>query len=148
MSSPVQKKDFLYQNFLKDNTVYRQNEAYWARFVQQTLQGHAITPSPWLNKYYGNGTPIYDGNPIYDALLGNGKALRIIQVAPDDSESLITAWLHQTEDEQGQDLEELVIHLQLTKKTRVAALILVEKWVTTTDTTIIETFIDKTLDQL
>ncbi|MGH1339235.1 MAG: hypothetical protein ACRBFS_24165 [Aureispira sp.] len=148
MSSPIQKKDFLYPNFLNDSVVYRQNEAYWARFVQQSLEAYTIHPIPWLNKSYGDGTPMYDGNPIYDALLGKNKALRVIQVAPESDALLLSAWIHQTEDEQGEGLEELVVHLQLTKKTRIAALALLEKWVTTDDRTIMETFIDKTIDQL
>lgn len=148
MSSPIQKKDFLYYNFLENTTVYRQNEAYWTRFVQQTLASYNIHPQPWLNKHYADGSPMQDGNPIYDALLGNAKAVRIIQIQPEEEEVLISAWIKQTEHEEGDDLEELVIHLQLTKKTRVAALTLLDKWVTTSNNTIMENFIQKVLDQV
>lgn len=148
MGSPIQKKDFLYYNFLENTTIYKQNEAYWARFVQQVLAPYDIAPQPWLNKQFADGSPMQDGNPIYDALLGNGKAIRIIQIQPDEEDTLISAWIKQTENEEGADLEELVIHLQLTQKTRVAALSLLEKWVTTTDNTIMENFIQKVLDQV
>ncbi|MFK7796449.1 MAG: hypothetical protein AB8E82_03270 [Aureispira sp.] len=148
MSSPIQKKDFLYYNFLENTRIYKQNKAYWARFVQQTLASYDIHPKPWLNQHYADGRPMQDGNPIYDALLGNGKAVRIIQIQPDNEEVLISAWIKQTESEEGTELEELVIHLQLTQKTRVAALTLLEKWVTTTNNTIMENFIQKVLDQV
>lgn len=148
MGVSVQRKDFLYYNFLENTTIYRQNEAYWVRFVQQTLAPYGIQPQAWLNKQYADGSQMHDGNPIYDALLGNGKAVRIIQIQPDEEDDLISAWIKQTEDEEGADLEELVIHLQLTKKTRVAALSLIDKWVTTTEHIIMENFIQKVLDQV
>ena len=148
MGVPIQQKDFLYYNFLDNTTIYKQNEAYWTRFVQQTLAPHGIQPQTWLNKHYANGSPMQDGNPIYDALLGNGKAVRIIQIQPDGEEDLISAWIKQTENEEGADLEELVIHLQLTRRTRVAALSLIDKWVTTVEHTIMENFIQKVLDQV
>jgi hypothetical protein len=148
MGVPIQRKDFLYYNFLENTTIYRQNEAYWVRFVQQTLAPYGIQPQAWLNKQYADGSRMHDGNPIYDALLGNGKAVRIIQIQPDEEDDLISAWIKQTEDEEGADLEELVIHLQLTRKTRVAALSLIDKWVTTTEHIIMENFIQKVLDQV
>lgn len=146
MSLYNKNKDFLYQNFLNNATVYKQNEAYWARLVQQTLAPYDIQPKPWLNKYYGDGSPMLDGNPIYDALLGNGKALRIIQVAPDSEDVLISAWMNTTEKEEGEDLEELVVHLQLTKATKAVTLLLLERWLVTEDKKAMEAFIESTLN--
>lgn len=146
MSLYNKNEDFLYQNFLNNTVVYKQNEAYWARLVQQALAPYDIQPKPWLNKYYGDSSPMQDGNPIYDALLGNGKAIRIIQVAPDSEDVLISAWLNTTEQEEGEDLEELVVHLQLTKATKRVTLLLLERWVATEDRKAMEAFIDATLD--
>lgn len=147
MSLPNQNNHFLYQNFLNNPVIYQQNEAYWARWVQQTLAPYDIQPEPWLNKQYGDGSPMQDGNPIYDALLGNGKALRIIQVAPGSEEGLITAWINLTEDVEGEQLEELVLHLQLTRATRKTALSLLERWVASVDSALMEDYIQEVLEQ-
>jgi hypothetical protein len=74
MSKLITNNNFLYPTFLEDPKVYQQVEAYWKTQISELLAPQQIIPKSWLNKHYGNGEPIREGNPIYDTLLGNGKA--------------------------------------------------------------------------
>lgn len=71
---------------------------------------------PYISNEFANGEDILDGNPIFSSIITTGKGIRIIQVEPDQEQTLFTAWINQTLINES-DVEELVIALQLTKET-------------------------------
>ncbi|BDS13706.1 hypothetical protein [Aureispira anguillae] len=134
MISVVRDKDFLYKNFLTKKTIYNQNESYWKRYVKNVLKTMEIEPESWLVNEFANGNKVYDGNPIYSAKIVDKKAIRIIQEEPESDVIQIMAWIDEAEDGEQGKLVELVISLELTKKTRELALTLIEKWASETTT--------------
>ena len=99
-----------------------------------------------MTNEFANGNKIYDGNPIYSAKVLEKKAIRIIQEEPESDTLQIAAWVEDTEDENGNEIEELVISLELTRKTRELALELIQQWVLKTTTkTQMDSFIEQTL---
>lgn len=129
MDLTVNSKDFLYKEFLTDSTVYEQAEAYWKEHIEALLHDMNIKPQKWLNGYYGNGWKITDGNPIYNCRIEGEKVIRLIQEEPESDTLQIAAWMDYREDGEGTKLEELVIALELTPKTKKLALLLIKKWV-------------------
>ena len=111
----VRDKDFLYRNFLTKKTIYNQNESYWKRYVKKVLESAKIEPKLWMTNEFANGNKIYDGNPIYSAKVLEKKAIRIIQEEPESDTLQIAAWVEDTEDENENEIEELVISLELTR---------------------------------
>lgn len=71
--------DFLFSDFLEDQTTYGALQAYWhARLA--FLDGQC---APYLRTAFANGQPFYDGNPIVNLADRNaGKAARIVQQCP------------------------------------------------------------------
>jgi hypothetical protein len=129
MSSTTNHK-VLYGNFLKDQRLYGQVESYWNRHVLEVLNGMSISPKKWIENTYANGRKIRNGNPIYNAILNPGRAVRIIQEAPEEvyTGMEIEAWLDNTQDIDGNELKELVISLELTKETKNLAIQLIKYW--------------------
>ena len=72
-------------------------------------------------------TVFFDGNPIFEAVVGNQRAVRIIQQAPESDELNISAWIDQRE-VNGKILKELVIDLELTEESQAKTLQLLGIW--------------------
>jgi hypothetical protein len=118
----------LYANFLESKSVYSLNAHYWSRLLQRVTNAKKMSvQNNVLTTTFNNGRPFFDGNPIFDALIDNKKAIRIIQEQPDSSELNINAWVEETEIH-GHTVEELVINLELTKESQVIAKKLLEYW--------------------
>jgi hypothetical protein len=119
----------LYPNFLEDKRVYNLVRAFWKRFFDELAEKSNLTYIPYINQEQ-NGELEYDGNPIFSAYVPSlGRAVRIIQVAPEEDELEITAWLDTLELNEGQKLvDELVIDLILSPSAKDMATDWLTKW--------------------
>jgi hypothetical protein len=118
----------LYANFLEDKAVYSLNAHYWSRLLQRVTNVKKMSiQENVLTTAFNNGSHFFDGNPIFDALIDNRKAIRIIQEQADSSELNINAWIEETE-VYGQKVDELVINLELTQESKTIAEKLIEYW--------------------
>lgn len=118
----------LYANFLEDKAVYSLNAHYWSRLLQRVTSAKKMAiQENVLTTSFNNGHRFFDGNPIFDALIDNRKAIRIIQEQANSSELNINAWIEETEVD-GQKVNELVINLELTSESKEIAKKLIEYW--------------------
>lgn len=144
MSASTENIKFLFKNFLQKRTIYGQTESYWKRSILPILKDEGIQPQDWLSSEFANGQKFYDGNPIYNAKILEKKAIRIIQEEPESTSLQISAWIDDTEDKNGNKLDELVISLELTRESKKIALDLIQSWISPSmDTTNMSAFIDK-----
>lgn len=117
---------FLFKDFLADPKVYALNQGFWTKQIRSKF-------SPLLERenleetHFANGRKMYDGNPIYSALLKHHKAIRIIQEEPESEHSQISAWVNQTE-ANGEKIDELVIVLELSDISKSLAMDLISAW--------------------
>ena len=75
---------FLYADFLENKRTYNLAQGAWKRLFSSLLQEYGYTYTPYINQTQ-NGKKEYDGNPIFSAFIPEiNRAIRIIQVAPDD----------------------------------------------------------------
>jgi hypothetical protein len=135
----------LFRSFLSDATVYKQAEQFWESEVRQLLQPHGLTHHPFYNNQSGNGQPIADGNPIFDAYVPERhKLVRILQYDPADLQGALFSHYTDTWSTPGMDPEqrphptapalraapipELVISLYLTEETAAKARHLLHQW--------------------
>jgi len=119
----------LFKNFLEDQNVYILNVSYWQKTVKKILaesDRQNTRFKEYLNTSFANGTPFLDGNPIFNAVFENNKAIRIRQEEPESNEVVIAAWLDQVEDE---TIPELVIALELSKESKQIADDLIKAWI-------------------
>jgi hypothetical protein len=111
----------LFKNLLENKRVYSLNVRYWSRLLHRVTDAKRMSiQENVLTRTFNDGSRFYDGNPIFDAIIDNKKAIRIIQEQPDSNELNISAWIDNTEI-YGQRLEELVINLELTKESQAIA---------------------------
>lgn len=122
------KNKILFENFLTDKRVYHLNQNFWKNSVRNHLKKEKVKSENWLNDRYANGQKMYDGNPIYSLLLDAQKAVRIIQEEPECTSPEISAWIKATEDDQQNIMQELVIVLELSNKTKQVALDFIRNW--------------------
>ena len=124
--------EFLYADFLNDKRVYNLAQGSWKRLLNSLLKEHAYTYTPYINQVQ-NGQKEYDGNPIFSAFIPEIKrAIRIIQVAPEEDGDDISAWIDDIElngKTKAQKTPELVLDLKLSKKAKSIAKNLIAKWV-------------------
>ena len=120
------KRKVLFEKFLTNRRVYALNERYWKRQMQK-FSSSIMESNDWYQAHFANGKKIYDGNPIYSALLKDHKSLRIIQKEPESDQPEIRAWVHQTEAD-GEQIHELVISMELSKVTSQVAIEFIAKW--------------------
>jgi len=140
--------EHLFKNFLEDQNVYILNVSYWQKTVTKILaESHwqKMQFKEYLNTSFANGTPFLDGNPIFNAVFENNKAIRIIQEEPESNEVAIAAWLDQVEDE---TIPELVITLELSKESKQIADDFIKAWIVeNVDVKKMQRLIDKTIDK-
>ncbi len=118
----------LHPEFLQDGHRYEAAVQYWAQRFQEALQPKGYTYRPYMENAFGDGTPIRDGNPIFNAYVPQaGRAVRIIQHPPGGPEA-ITSWANETELPDGTPITELVISLVLTEQTATEAMERIKAW--------------------
>jgi len=121
---------FLFENFLNNKKVYALNEIFWARQLDKLLPSGSIEKKNWLHTRYANGKKMYNGNPIFSVLIKPDKAIRIIQEQPESDQPEIGAWVDIREGENGHQVQELVISMELSDVTRDLAIQLMRTWST------------------
>ncbi len=119
---------FLFENFLRDKRVYVLNQSFWASQLGKAIPEDIIELKNWYHNEFANGLKIYDGNPIYSLLIRPNKSIRIIQEEPESVAPEITAWIQETEGNEKNKIEELVISLELSEQTKALTLELAHQW--------------------
>lgn len=139
------KNKILYQNFLKDNRIYSLTKNWWKREFYKKIIGNNSkfekrTNSEWIFNWhtdnFNNKKELRDGNPIFTVFSTKQKKLvRIIQeeIEPQTSQDSIqiNAWLEKgfySDTEQQEETPELVIALELSKKSSKIAFEWIKKW--------------------
>jgi hypothetical protein len=118
----------LYPDFLENKNVYSLNVEHWSRLLHSVTDARRMSVEEnTLTTTFNNGNYFFDGNPIFDAVVANRRAIRIIQQAPENDELNISAWIDQRE-VNGKLLGELVIDLELTEESQAKALSLLSVW--------------------
>jgi len=118
---------FLFADFLTDPKIYALNQGFWTAQLRSKLPHETLEKEHLYQMHFANGKKIYDGNPIYSALLKNQKSVRIIQKQPESERPEIKAWIHNTESD-GIEIQELVISLELSYITKSVAMTLIAAW--------------------
>ncbi|PHN01669.1 hypothetical protein [Flavilitoribacter nigricans] len=135
---------FLYADFLENKREYNLAQAFWNRLLTSLLREYGYTYTPYINQMQ-NGEKEYDGNPIFSAFIPEiERAIRIIQVSPDEEGDDISAWIDDIElgrKTKTKKTKELVLDLKLSKEAKMLARDLIKRW-------IMNQFDDATLDQL
>lgn len=122
---------FLYGSFLENKRVYNLAQGAWSRLLTSLLKDYGYTHSPYINQSQ-NGVKEYDGNPIFSAFIPEIKrAIRIIQVSPEEEGSDISAWFDTIELEGDlEKTDELVVDVKLSQDSKNIAENLIQKWIT------------------
>ena len=122
---------FLYADFLENKRAYNLAQASWNRLLSSLLREYGYTYTPYINQMQ-NGEKEYDGNPIFSAFIPEiERAIRIIQVSPDEEGDDISAWIDDIElgkKDKTKKTKELVLDLKLSKEARMLAKDLIGKW--------------------
>jgi hypothetical protein len=122
----------LYKNFLNNKRVYNLAQASWGRLLNSLLKDFGYTHTPYLNNLV-NGKKEYDGNPIFNAYIPEIKrAIRIIQVSPQEEGDDISAWIDDIELKQKsrtKKTKELVLDIKLSAKARNIATEIIKEWI-------------------
>ncbi len=120
---------YLYNNFLEDKTVYKENVAFWDKIAKNLLQIGNYTFEEYIATDDGYGNVFYDGNPIYSFMIDSlNKAVKIVQEEPEESGNRFAAFINATELPSGKKLDELVINIQLTRETALLAINIMQAW--------------------
>lgn len=122
----------LYADFLTNKKTYNLAQGAWNRLLNSLLKTYGYTYTPYINQIQ-NGKKDYSGNPIYSAYIpAIGRAIRIIQVAPEEKGNDISAWIDDielNEQFQNQKTAELVLDLKLSRAAKKTAKDLIGKWI-------------------
>jgi len=120
---------FIYPKFLQSESEYLESEKFWRVMWDEISPGREWS-TPWLRTSFANGQEFRSGNPIFSArAVSQGRALKVIQVAPEDGLYPITAWVKAMEDENELSFDCLVINCMLSEETASAARNLMERWI-------------------
>lgn len=121
--------EILFASFLEDEETYDEAAVYWQKQFEMLLEDFEYEYELYLNTVMADGTPLRDGNPIFNAYLPViHRAVRIIQEEPEEPAEY-SRWIHETEDAEGEPFEELVVSLVLTEETLELALEDIRLWV-------------------
>lgn len=141
----------LYKDFLDNKRVYNLAEASWRRLLNSLLKDLGYTHTPYLNNLV-NGKKEYDGNPIFNAYIPEIKrAIRIIQVSPQEEGNDISAWIDDIELKQKsrrtKKTKELVLDIKLSHKAKSIASDLIKEWIQKqVDTSYIDNLLESKLN--
>jgi hypothetical protein len=120
--------NILYPRFLEDQQDYETAVNYWTGLFKSLMEEKSYSWQPYMKNQFGDGTPIRDGNPIFNAFVPEtGRAVRIIQHPPAPKDSFIH-WKNSTEWADGTPFTELVISLILTETTEAKAKAALREW--------------------
>ena len=118
----------LYPDFLKNKNVYSLNVEHWSRLLHSVTDVKSMSVQENIfTTTFNNGNCFLDGNPIFEAIVDNRRAVRIIQQEPENDELNISAWIDQRE-VNHRLIYELVIDLELTEDSQNRALLLLRLW--------------------
>jgi hypothetical protein len=124
----------LFPDFLENKKTYSLNVEHWSQLLNSVVDvksmsvGMTYIYAHTLTATFNNGNLFMDGNPIFDAVINNYRAIRIIQQEPTDDDDLtISAWIDKREFA-GKLLDELVIDLELTEENQTKAILLLKLW--------------------
>lgn len=120
----------LYKNFLKDKNEYKNAEMYWEKLFQEIFSQTNIESYKRLKYSFSNGEEFLDGNPITDRYFPKSKkAIRIIQQEITTNSIKLDAWIGKLEIEEGIEILELVISLELSEESAEIVKRLVDEWI-------------------
>src|SRR4051812_36610846 len=125
----MERAKHISKGFLSDSKLYQQTMKQWDSLVRNVIKDEDNYRT-WLNNKTVNGTLLMDGNPIYSLIRkDNSKALRILQDEPRSKYPYMHVW-HEVFDkgEDGDNIPVLVITLELSHKTKMESLHLIEMW--------------------
>jgi hypothetical protein len=121
---------FLYADFLENKRTYNLAQGSWNRLLTSLLKEYEYTHTPYINQTQ-NGEKEYDGNPIFSAFIPEIKrAIRIIQIAPQEEGDDISAWLDDIAlNAKAEKTAELVVDIKLSQASKRIAKDLIHKWI-------------------
>ncbi|MCB9291747.1 MAG: hypothetical protein H6559_01240 [Lewinellaceae bacterium] len=118
----------LYPDFLKDYTAYQEVERFWESLFTRIAEQNGWAWRSWMKPAFANGTPFFDGNPIFNAFVPElNRGVRILQVEPEESDEF-SFYQDVVEMEDGHTFPELVISLILTEETKEQAETAIVHW--------------------
>lgn len=118
----------LYANFLENKKIYNLAQGSWRRFFASLLKKKGYSFEPYLNDRV-NGKKEYDGNPIFNAYIPELKrAVRIIQVSPEEEGDNISAWIDDIE-LKDKKTQELVLDIKMTRDAKLTAREILGAWI-------------------
>lgn len=124
--------NILYADFLTNKRAYNLAQGSWNRLLKNLLKSYGYSHTPYINQIQ-NGKKDYSGNPIFSAFVPEiKKAIRIIQVSPEEEGDDISAWIDAIElgkKFKNQKTEELVLDLKLSRASKKTAKKLIDKWI-------------------
>ena len=117
------------KGFLKNKELYLDTVKYSERRYFNLVGSHG---SIWnlANNSTNNGELVIDGNPIFSLIKkDSSKALRIVQDEPRSKKPYMYTWTEIFDKgKEGDNIPVLVISLELSNKTFMVSLIIVEQW--------------------
>jgi hypothetical protein len=118
------------KGFLKNKELYIDTIKFWEKHVMNMLNDKKGEYQIWLSTNYSNGDLIMDGNPVFSLIKKDKiKALRIVQDEPRSNKRYMHVWTEVFDkDEGGDNMPVLVISLELSNKTLMESLNLIENW--------------------
>ena len=132
------ERKILYQQFLKDKSIYNLNVSYWRVKLQKAFNEKIFTRDQLIKNKNEEGKSFYDGNPMFSYFNPKkDKAIRVIQEDPTYIETysdikLIEAWIAKIfindSNKEEREVPELVISLFLTSSTVDKCVQLAKEW--------------------
>lgn len=118
----------LYPGFLESYRTYQELELFWESLFSRIAEQNRWSWRSWMKPTFANGTPFFDGNPIFNAYVPElNRGVRILQVEPEESGEF-SYYPDVVEMEDGHTFQELVISLILTEETQAQAEAAIANW--------------------
>ena len=119
----------LYSDFLENYTTYQEVERFWQNLFNRIVEQNGWYWQSWMKPAFSNGTPFFDGNPIFNAYVPEvGRGVRILQIEPEESDEF-SYYFDAVEMPDGSTFPELVISLVLTEETKAQAEEVIKNWI-------------------
>lgn len=115
------------EGFTQSKKKYLENIAYWEKSIYNHIRQES-SYKKWLENCDGNGKLLLNGNPAFSLIdRAETRALRIMQIEPRSKKPYLAAWVEDFE-MNGKEIPVLAIGLELSTKTQMASLNLIELW--------------------
>jgi hypothetical protein len=125
---------YLFPNFLTDYQEYQKAEGLWRERWDELIRRlceSELWASPWIATTFGDGTPMFDGNPMFSAVSTERRqGVRVIQLEPAGNPKEISLWVDKFAKGEPQEITELVIASVLSNETLLYAIDAMEQWIT------------------